>query len=74
MPTPLVKDAQNLYILLGPYLRKLSIVELPQLINIIKEDMVFIGPRPALHNQEDLIKLRTEKGIHKLTPGKTGWV
>ena len=58
---------------LGPYFRKLSIDELPQLINIIKGDMLFVGPRPALHNQRDLIKLRTDKKIHKLTPGITGW-
>ena len=43
------------------------------MINIIKGDLVFIGPRPALHNQKDLIELRKEKNIHKLTPGLTGW-
>ena len=47
--------------------------ELPQLINIIKGEMVFVGPRPALHNQDDLIELRTQAGIHKLMPGVTGW-
>ena len=54
-------------------MRKLSLDELPQLINILKGDMKFIGPRPALYNQDDLIKLRTEIGIHNLMPGVTGW-
>jgi len=57
----------------GDLLRKTSLDELPQLINILKGDMSFVGPRPALFNQHDLIKLRTEKGIHKLVPGLTGW-
>ena len=54
-------------------MRKLSIDELPQLINILKGDMRFIGPRPALYNQYDLIDLRTKSGIHKILPGITGW-
>ena len=57
----------------GPFLRKYSLDELPQLINIIKGDITFIGPRPALYNQDDLIQLRIEKGIHKFKPGLTGW-
>jgi len=73
IPTHLVKDPELLYTKTGPLLRKLSLDELPQLLNIIKGDMVFIGPRPALHNQDDLIKLRTAAGIHKLLPGITGW-
>ena len=73
IPTHLVKEAQSYNTIIGPFLRKLSIDEFPQLINIIKGDMVFIGPRPALHNQEDLIELRSEKGIHKMKPGVTGW-
>ena len=73
IPTHLVKEAQDYNTIIGPILRKLSIDELPQLINILKGEMVFIGPRPALYNQDDLIKLRTEKGIHKLVPGVTGW-
>lgn len=57
----------------GKFLRKTSLDELPQLINIIKGEMVFVGPRPALYNQYDLRDLRTEKGVHVLTPGVTGW-
>ena len=59
--------------ILGPFLRKYSLDELPQLINIIKGEMNFIGPRPALYNQYDLIILRKEKGISTLKPGVTGW-
>lgn len=57
----------------GKLLRKTSLDELPQLISIIRGDMSFVGPRPALYNQDDLIQLRTSKGIHQLTPGLTGW-
>lgn len=57
----------------GKILRKLSLDEIPQLWSILKGDMSFVGPRPALFNQDDLIKLRTEKGIHRITPGITGW-
>jgi len=57
----------------GPFLRKSSLDELPQLWSILKGDMTFVGPRPALFNQEDLIELRTRKGIHALVPGITGW-
>ena len=73
IPTHLVKDPSKLYTRLGPFLRKFSIDELPQLINIIRGEMAFIGPRPALYNQNDLIDLRTKTGIHKLMPGITGW-
>ena len=73
IPTHLVKDPQQFYIRSGPFLRKFSIDEVPQLINIIKGDMVFIGPRPALHNQDDLVELRTRVGVHELMPGVTGW-
>lgn len=71
--THLLNNPQIYYIRLGLFLRKFSLDELPQLFNIIKGDMIFIGPRPALFNQIDLIDLRTEHGIHKLKPGITGW-
>jgi O-antigen biosynthesis protein WbqP len=58
---------------IGPFLRKSSLDELPQLWCILKGDMSFVGPRPALFNQNDLIGLRTKKGIHQLVPGLTGW-
>jgi O-antigen biosynthesis protein WbqP len=58
---------------IGSFLRKTSLDELPQLWSILKGDMSFVGPRPALFNQEDLIKLRTEKGVHEVLPGLTGW-
>ena len=57
----------------GKILRKTSLDELPQLINILKGDMTFVGPRPALYNQYELKALRTKAGVHKLLPGVTGW-
>lgn len=58
---------------IGEFLRKTSLDELPQLWSIFKGDMSFVGPRPALFNQSDLIGLRTDMGVHELTPGLTGW-
>lgn len=58
---------------IGTFLRKSSLDELPQLWSIIKGDMSFVGPRPALFNQHDLIELRTRAGVHELLPGLTGW-
>lgn len=57
----------------GSFIRKTSLDELPQLWSVLKGDMSVVGPRPALFNQDDLIKLRTEKGVHVLKPGITGW-
>lgn len=58
---------------IGSFLRRSSLDELPQLWSILRGDMSFVGPRPALHNQHDLIALRTARGVHHLLPGLTGW-
>jgi O-antigen biosynthesis protein WbqP len=71
--THLLKNADLYLTPVGPYLRKYSLDELPQLWSILKGDMSFVGPRPALHNQEDLIAIRTARGINHLIPGITGW-
>ena len=71
--THLLEDSNSFYTSIGLLLRKFSIDELPQLFNILKGDMIFIGPRPALYNQGDLIALRTQAGVQKLIPGITGW-
>jgi O-antigen biosynthesis protein WbqP len=71
--THLLRNPQNYVTPIGKILRKLSLDELPQIISVFKGDMSFVGPRPALFNQEDLIELRTQKGVHRLIPGVTGW-
>jgi len=58
---------------IGRFLRQSSLDELPQLFSVLRGDMSFVGPRPALYNQDDLISLRTQKGVDKLLPGITGW-
>lgn len=68
-----LKDSKNYITPFGKILRKTSMDELPQLINIFKGDMTFIGPRPALYNQYELKEMRTKVGVHKLVPGLTGW-
>ena len=71
--THLLVDAQEHLTPVGAFLRKSSLDELPQLWSILKGDMSFVGPRPALFNQHDLIELRTKQGVHELVPGLTGW-
>lgn len=71
--THLLADPQSHQTPIGSFLRSSSLDELPQLWSIIKGDMSFVGPRPALFNQHDLIELRTRSGVHELVPGLTGW-
>lgn len=71
--THLLQDPKQFLTPVGSFLRKSSLDELPQLWSILRGDMSFVGPRPALFNQEDLIALRTEQGVDALLPGLTGW-
>jgi len=73
IPTHLVKNYDNKILRSGIFLRKYSLDELPQIINVIFGDINFIGPRPALFNQQDLIELREKYNIHSIKPGITGW-
>ena len=73
LATHLMKDPETYLSSIGRFLRKFSLDELPQIISVLNGDMTFVGPRPALFNQDDLVQLRNEIGIEKLKPGITGW-
>lgn len=73
MPTHLLENPEKYITPVGRFLRKTSLDELPQLFNIIKGEMSFVGPRPALYNQYDLISMREELGVNAVRPGVTGW-
>lgn len=73
LPTHLLQDASSYLTPIGSFLRKSSLDELPQLWCILIGDMSLVGPRPALHNQHDLLDARTAAGVHALVPGLTGW-
>ena len=71
--THLLTNANSFLTPIGHFLRKSSLDEIPQILSVFVGDMSFVGPRPALFNQDDLIKLRTDEGVHHLIPGITGW-
>ncbi|MGV3528881.1 MAG: sugar transferase [Flavisolibacter sp.] len=71
--THLLTNADQYLLKIGKFIRKLSLDELPNLLNIIRGEMAFVGPRPALYNQDDLMELRRAAGVDKLKPGITGW-
>ena len=71
--THLLENPSQYVLKIGKFLRKLSFDELPNLINIVRGEMVFVGPRPALYNQDDLMQLRVKAGVDQLKPGITGW-
>ena len=73
LATHLLQEPEDYLTLIGGMLRRTSMDELPQLFSVICGDLSLVGPRPALFNQHDLIALRTESGVHQLTPGITGW-
>ena len=73
LATHLMNDPDMYLSPIGGFLRRTSLDELPQLWSILKGDMSFVGPRPALFNQDDLVALRTQEGVDKLVPGLTGW-
>ena len=71
--THLLTNPDKYVLKIGKFIRKTSLDELPNLINILKGEMVFVGPRPALYNQDDLMDFRVATGVYKLKPGITGW-
>lgn len=71
--THLLTNPDQYLLKIGKFIRKTSLDELPNLINILKGEMVFVGPRPALYNQDDLMNFRVATGVSKLKPGITGW-